>query len=566
MRDNLPSAFSQPIIARVSVQTRRIARSSATESRLYPALALLVTIFAIAPLAYPGLWQSHNGYSAVYNLIDLHSNLDRFWSWSAAWGRAYDWLRMDGPLGYWLAVPAHAVGLSYLDSIKFVYALSFLASAIGMFGAARCLFHNSATALLAATVYVYFPAHIAAVYVRGAFGEALAWALLPLALWAVTALDTGQRERPGRHILITILVFAALMLVQPGLALLFGILIFFYLWLVPAAGVRPRELRRTLRSPALWAGLAGLALGLVLQLPSLLSHSNLSSSDGFVGAFVSPFQLLSASWGQALPRGDFMDEAPYQIGIAALGLTSLTVAFLLRTDMRAEIPPATRRLVWFALAATGVLILLMLPLLAPVWQWGGLETLVQYPFQLLLFLGLFLALAGASLVVADRRLAEIPLLAALVIVPVLAVYPYLAPTFLNLSPSRPALARFNNDELALLDARIIRPPGIWRHGATVTLELTWQALRQPNRDYTVFLHILDENGTRWGSVDEKPQEGTRTFDWLPGQVHTGSHSVQIELAGPPEGFHMELGIYQGTTGERAVTDTGATEIRIDENR
>lgn len=535
--------------------------TSANVNLLYPALALLLTVFAIAPLAYPGFFQSYTGYTAVYNLIDLDGHLSSIFTWSPVWGHAYDFLRMDGPLGYWFAEIVHLAGFSFLAAIKITYALSFLVSAFGMFKLARHVLQNDAAALLASALYVYFPAHIAAVYLRGNFGEAVAWSLFPLALWSL--LDLAEQVKSARRdALWCILCYAALMLAQPGLAILFGILSGIWLFVLP---VRSAGRRPTLKSPALIAMLAGLALGLVLQLPALLPQSQVSAPNTFVPAFVYPFQLLSASWGTDMPRGSFMENAPYQIGFAALGLTILAVALLLRRpDPLSENPP--RRLTWFAVGSSLVLLVLMMPLAAPLWDLG-LGLFLQYPFQLLAFVGLLLSLAAASVVLADPRLHEFPLLAALVIVPLLAVYPYLAPEFTDFAPVKPALARFNNDELALLDAKIVRPPGTWRHGATVELDLTWQALKQPNRDYTVFLHILDQNGQPWGATDEKPQGGTlSTLQWVPGRVISGTHSVQIDLNGPPEGYHMELGIYQTATGERAVTETGATELRIDQNR
>jgi hypothetical protein len=209
----------------------------------------------------------------------------------------------------------------------------------------------------------------------------------------------------------------------------------------------------------------------------------------------------------------------------------------------------------------------MLPWSEPLWNVIGLNLLVEYPYQLLAFVGFLLALAAGSLPISDSRLQKVPLLTALTVIPVLAVFAYLAPTFADLSPTKPALARFNSDEIALLDAEIVRPPGIWRHGATVELDLTWQALKQPNRDYTIFLHVFDENGQPWGATDEKPLDGTlSTLKWLPGQVFPDTKRVQIDLAGPPEGFHIELGIYQSATGERALTETGENSVRIDENR
>lgn len=559
----------------MSVNARRAAFTSANVSLLYPALAFLLTLFAIAPLAYPGFFQSYTGYNAVYNLIELDHRLSAFFMWTPTWGSAYDFFRMDGPLGYWLAEIFHLFGFSFLNSIKIIYALAFLLSAFGMFKLAQRVFRNDAAALLAAALYVYFPAHIAAVYVRGAFGEAIAWSIFPFALWAAIAFGE-KSKRVGRDAawpqLITlnlnraegvmtcacVVAFAALMLAQVGLAILFAILCMLWLWVLRT----PHLERRTFFQSALVI-LMGLGLGFLLQLPALLQQGNTISSDAFVPAFVYPFQFLSASWGTDLPRGTFLDNAPYQIGFAALGLTILAVALVLR---QGSVENSARRVMWFAIIASVVLLVLMMPIAAPLWNLG-LNLFVQYPFQLLAFVGFLLPFAAASLVITDSRFQEIPLLAALVIVPLFAVYPYLAPEFTDFAPTRPALARFNNDELALLDAKIVRPPGAWRHGATVELDLTWQALKQPNHDYTVFLHILDENGKEWGATDEKPQGGAlSTLKMLPGRVYSDTHSVQIGLEGPPEGYHLELGIYQGTTGERAATETGATEIRIDENR
>lgn len=561
----------------MAVNLRRIARRSywngisVTWSSLYPALALLLSAFAIAPLAYPGFFQSYTGYSAVYNLIDLHAHLTNFWAWSAVWGHPYDFLRMDGPLGYGLAEIFHLVGLSFLDAIKGVYALSFLFAAYGMFGLARRVCANDGAALLASIIYIYFPAHIAAVYVRGAFGEALGWGLFPLALWAMVALEAKPESR-RREFILSVLAFAACMLAQPGLALLFGI--FARVWLLVLGPHAPQE-RASLRGSATAAILLGLVLGGVLQIPSLLHQANLSNAAGFVRAFAYPFQFLSATWGSAVPTSSFDPalpdsiQAPYQIGIAALGLAILAAALAFRpTSAPSEATEnSTRRLVLFTTIAGIILLLLMMPIAEPLWDFSGLTYFVQYPFELLLFVGFLLCFAGGSVILADVRFQDIPLLAALVIVPMLAVYPYLSPEFFDFSPTKPAPARFNEDEVALLDAKIIRPPGVWRHGATVELNLTWQALRQPNRDYTVFLHILDANGDQWGGVDEKPQGGdASTLKWAAGRVYSDTHSMQISLTGPPEGYHLELGLYQTTTGERAHTETGANEITIEENK
>jgi len=45
---------------------------------LYPLLVVLLAVFAVAPLEYPGAFQSHTGLLAYYNLIDLDQSPAQF--------------------------------------------------------------------------------------------------------------------------------------------------------------------------------------------------------------------------------------------------------------------------------------------------------------------------------------------------------------------------------------------------------------------------------------------------------------------------------------------------------
>ncbi len=541
----------------MSVHLRRAAFSSANVNILYPVLALLLSVFAIAPLWYPGFFQSNTGYAAVYNVIDLDGRLGGILTWAPTWGRAFDVFRLDGPLPYWFAVTFHRVGLTYLDAVKLTYALAFLVSAYASFALAQRVLKNDAGALLAAALYVYFPYHIALVYQRGAFGEAAAYALFPLALYALDKID----RRP-RALIFPALVMLALTLTQTGLAIAFGAFALAWIWFM-------RRERATFWR-ALSAIALGLALGLAIRAPSLFAQAQIILPNGFIPAFVYPFQFFTATWGGAPPRGVFAperanQETTYQIGIAALGLTILTLALLFRNGRASARAQRAYRAAVVNVLCAAALVVLMLPWAEPLWNFT-LGFVLQYPFQLLSWVALTLALVAGAAAQADERFAEIPLLAALVIVPLLAAYPYLAPQFFDLNPTQPARAIFN-DELALLDAKIVRPPGVWRHGATVELALTWQALKQPNRDYTVFLHIVDANGRQWGATDEKPQGGAlSTLQLQPGAVISDTHTVQISLDGPPEGYQLRLGIYPTATGQPAPTETGATEIQIEEAR
>ncbi len=543
---------------------------------LYSLLVVLLAMFAIAPLEYPGAFQSHSGLVAVYNLINLDQNPWQFLAWAPTVGRSYDLLRVEGPLPYLIAELIHLIGLNYLDSIKLVYALAWVSSGLAMYALARRYLSQPAS-LLAATLYVYLPSHIAAVYVRGAFSESVAWALFPLALLAVVreptpslTLPRYQRGREGvgvgqwvrsagddikpttrpqiRGHVLAILPLALLFLSQPGLSILFGVIA-----IVVAAALK-RGQPGWIKDSGI-AVLAGLVLGALVALPSILSHGTSIDRNGFVPNFVLPFQLFSSQWGFGVSTGSFLDQFPLQIGVAplALGMFAAILAWNHRKD---AVRSARQTATW--LGAACVLTLLTFELFSPLWRVIGL--FVTYPWELLAFVGLLLALAAATTIDFEPQLARPTMLAVFIALPVVATYSYLAPRYLDFAPTRPLIAVFGNNEIALLDYRIVGP---LRHGATVRLEIQWQALRPIDHDYTVFVHAVHADGQTFGQVDEKPVAGTLpTLKWTTGQVVSDTHTVQIDVEGPREGYLLQVGLYYGPNGQRLLLDDGSDHLEL----
>ncbi len=52
----------------------------------------------------------------------------------------------------------------------------------------------------------------------------------------------------------------------------------------------------------------------------------------------------------------------------------------------------------------------------------------------------------------------------------------------------------------------------------LAVTLVWQALRQPDDNYQVFVHLLDENGQIVAQSDAAPGGGYATGQWLDGEV------------------------------------------------
>ncbi len=514
---------------------------------VYPLLAVLLAVFAIAPLEYPGAFQSQTGLLATYNLINLDQSPLQFFNWAPTLGHAFDLFRTDGALLYVVAEIFHLIGFGYLDAIKLVYALAWVASGLTMYALARQWFSETG-ALLAAAVYIYLPYHIATVYVRGAFAESAAWAIFPLALLAVASRQSPVVSR--RQFAFSLLPFALLFLTQPGIAILFSLTA-----LAIVAALRwnqSNDSQFAIRN-SLFAVLAGLALGALLYLPTIFRYGANIARDGFNANFIYPFQLFSSLWGFGTSTGNFLDQFPFQLGVVPIGLAIIAVALGWKSSST-----NVRRAVIVMLGAVIVLCVLTFGITAPFWNLFG--VFVAYPWQLLAFVGLALALTAGAATEFDARLARPAMLTFFVALPIVASYGYLAPRFLDVSPtpSRPPIAIFGRDEIALLSYRIVGP---LRHGATVRVHTIWQALRPVDYDYTVFVHAVDETGKTWAQEDSKPQEGKLpTLKWQPGQVISDTYTIQINVDGPSEGYHLEFGLYVEATGHRALTEIGADHL------
>ncbi len=503
-------------------------------------LISLLAIFAIAPLMRPGFIQVHSGFLPVLNLFDLERALPTL-GWAPRIGQGGNPFTGEGPLPYALAEAFRLLGLSGAQAVKAVYALAFLLSGWALYLLGRRLFGPS-SGLLAALVYTYLPYHIAVVYVRGAFAEAVAFALYPLLLLALE----GAMEGNSLAKALSAIFFASLMLTQLGAAIVFAIFLLVYILVL---GHSWRAKGSTAATLAL-----GLVLGGFFLLPILIDGWALGPAPGFSHHFLYPFQLFSPLWGFGASRAGWDDGFPFQLGAMATGLALLSAVALIRGE------GTPRRRVGFFLGAAGAMALLTLGFTRPFWEVTRLSWLLSYPWQLLALIGLSLSLAGGALLTLEPRLARFPWQATLVALTMLASYNYLSLRPLDFEVSRPALGIFGG-RAALLDYKLEGP---LRHGATVRLTLYWQGLQEMEKDYTVFVHVVDGEGTIWGQWDSQPSSGERpTSGWELGEVIEDPYKISIDVEGPREGYRIRVGVYLVETGERLPTEEGEGFISIE---
>jgi hypothetical protein len=88
-------------------------------------------------------------------------------------------------------------------------------------------------------------------------------------------------------------------------------------------------------------------------------------------------------------------------------------------------------------------------------------------------------------------------------------------------------------------------------GDVVRLTLVWSALQALERDYTVFVHVLDETGQLVTQLDRQPQTGLYpTSRWPVGQPIKDRYGLLLSKSLPPGHYDLAVGMYSWPTLER----------------
>lgn len=92
------------------------------------------------------------------------------------------------------------------------------------------------------------------------------------------------------------------------------------------------------------------------------------------------------------------------------------------------------------------------------------------------------------------------------------------------------------------------------------LTLTWQAHGPLDKDYSVFVHLLDATGNKIAQHDGAPAGGARpTHTWRPGEVIRDRHGLQMPPGATAKA--VLIGLY-GPDGRRLATEEGPDAIRL----
>ena len=422
---------------------------------------------------------------------------------------------------YWLVAAVHGVGFGLDQALMVVVTAALMLSGFGAYAWLRYAFSRAAS-LAGAALYLLHP-HILtrSYYYVGAYPRLLALLLLPVCLWAFTALHARSRLRYwlAAVVSLTALVFSHTLLTMVGASVLA------LYWLVLAIGYRrPAGLLRC-------AGAALLAalLSAGFWLPALADQAHVQIENARIGPFhysghfldlweFFTFQSLvldSRVGNPLMPLNTLGFGAASWVALAA-GLVSLF--FASRREHR-----------YWGLA--GVLFALTMLTFAlsvsePLWETVPGLSMVQFPFRFLSIAPLgILPAAAVSIDAWPKGRRWLPALS-LLTVSVLALFPYLFPAHTSLSPVR-QVGSITAEETRLFERTSLA------YGMSVSSEFL-----VPGADMTII-------------TGQTPEPSAAQLRW-----HS-PHEAVADLSGQADPMLLRLHFHPGWgAGERATLTRG----------
>ena len=262
-------------------------------------LVIVFTIPVFWNLLRPGYFSMQDDLQA-FRVQQLDKCLDDGqipcrWIPDAGYGYGYPQFNYYPPLPYYIGALMHRIGIEYIDTVKILFVLGYIASALAMFVLVDSLI-GAWPAFVSSVLYTYVPYKAVEVYVRGAMSEFWAFTFFPLILWAIYRYIKTEKKK----YFIWFAVSLALLLTTHNLmSLIFApvAIIWAGYWLVA-------EKKLIKWSSIALSGLLGVGLAAFFTLPVIFEkqyvhvESMLSGYFDYRAHFVSLYKIfISREWG-----------------------------------------------------------------------------------------------------------------------------------------------------------------------------------------------------------------------------------------------------------------------------
>ena len=397
---------------------------------LFQTLPFLIILLLCVPVILPyfnsGYFPTHDGEWAVVRLGDMFRTLRDMqfpprYSGALNFGYGYPLFNFAYPMPYYIGVIFNLFLHSFILSIKLLFILSVLLSAVFMYSASSKLWSNKWSGIVSSILYIYLPYRMVDLYVRGSVGESIAMILFPFILLFALRLFESPFSRIT-VLMLSVSIGALVMthnimtiLFLPVLVLFIGIRIFI-------------EKRFDVLQTFLLCLFFGAGLSFFFWFPALYEKSYILLSKIPIAdrnLYFVPFdKLIIPSWDYGTPteKGAFT----YQLGLGQIGVIIVSFFILLFSFIKSKfIQTPIKKFAIIILFSYVICLLGTFSISSLIWTNTPLLSEINYPWTLLSQLGFLSSLLAGFLVIEGREIKIIVFIMA--IVAVAQVYPYARP-------------------------------------------------------------------------------------------------------------------------------------------
>ncbi|MEK9200600.1 MAG: hypothetical protein AAB909_01365, partial [Patescibacteria group bacterium] len=345
-------------------------------------ILLILIIPSFAVLLQKGYFSMHDDLQSMrqyqQDLCFSDGQIPCRWVPDMGYGYGYPLFNFYPPLPYLVGQPLRALGLQYIDVVKIVGILGWIASAFFMYLLGR-RFWGRLGGLVSAVFYTYAPYHSVDFYVRGAMNEFWALVFYPAIFYTTYKLIEVNKNK-SYWIVMSSLSVCGLMLSHNPMLMIFApvLLSWCIFWLIRFKSVKPFG---PLVISAIWSlGLAAFFTLPVIFEQKFVSIWTLTSGYfNYLAHFLDLKQIfLNINWGYGSSELGPVDSMSFALGYLHWTVPSVILLFIFTKKLRAH----------SALIIYSLFILLFSLFMAHskstfIWQHFQPLELLQFPWRFL---------------------------------------------------------------------------------------------------------------------------------------------------------------------------------------
>ncbi|MCM8787908.1 MAG: hypothetical protein NC935_07670 [Candidatus Omnitrophica bacterium] len=360
----------------------------------YLFLLILISLVPLRSLLHPGMFISHDSELHVARLASFYKSFTEgnlFPRWGANFNNnlGNPTLMFLYPLPNYFGLPFIALGFSFIDTVKILFALGFILSGIFMFLLLSEIFSQK-TAFAGSLIYLFSPYRFVDIFVRGALPEHLFLMLAPLSLFLLIK----YYQKPTKlKFVISSIFLSSLTLVHIASSVFYLPFIYILLLIIFLNKKRKYKFIYDLIVLAL-PFIISILLTLFYWFPAvvegkytlrrLIINKQFSASH-----LVDLKQLIIPRWGFGDPR--ISDGFSTQIGIINLLILSVLITLFILKKMRVD------KLTLYLFVIYFVCIFLMTKYSKFIWLSNDILFNIHFPWRLLVLIVIINAFFGTIL-------------------------------------------------------------------------------------------------------------------------------------------------------------------------